>query len=162
VYDDPSLGLQSLFSSLTRELNSSRHDSASLLSAYTQILDITLQRAGAFIAASPAEKLVSRAELIMEERFSSPIKLSAISRELNCSSSGLRAHFRSLRGINPREYLQAMRVRHALGLIRSSDLTFETIAGLCGYDSASHLSRQIKRATDQSPGSLRKARIEYK
>jgi transcriptional regulator GlxA family with amidase domain len=52
-------------------------------------------------------------------------------------------------------YLQAIRVQHALGIIRNSNLSLETVAHACGYDSASHLSRHVKRVTGQSPGALR-------
>jgi transcriptional regulator GlxA family with amidase domain len=52
--------------------------------------------------------------------------------------------------------LQEIRVRHALNLLRTSDITIEAVALQCGYDSASHLSRHIKRATGKTPGSLRR------
>jgi AraC-like DNA-binding protein len=42
-------------------------------------------------------------------------------------------------------------VRHALNLLRTSDITIEAVALQCGYDSASHLSRHIKRATGKAP-----------
>ena len=56
------------------------------------------------------------------------------------------------------DYLQALRVRSALGMLRNGDAGLETIADACGYDSASHLSRHIKRATGVSPGALRGTR----
>jgi AraC-like DNA-binding protein len=156
VYDDPSLGLQSIFAAITHELNANRSDSDVLLGGYSALLDLLLQRAGHAIDASPGERLVSRAESIIEERFRTPLKLYDISSELNCSSSGLRAHFKRLRRTTPRDYLRAMRLQHALGFIHSSDLTFDSIAQICGYDSASHLSRHVRSATGMSPGSVRR------
>jgi transcriptional regulator GlxA family with amidase domain len=53
-------------------------------------------------------------------------------------------------------HLQAVRARRAISLLHNSTLTLEAIASMCGYDSASHLSRMVKRSTGKSPGTLRR------
>ena len=47
-------------------------------------------------------------------------------------------------------------MRRAVSLLHSSTLTLEAIASMCAYDSASHLSRMVKRAAGKSPGALRR------
>ncbi len=78
-----------------------------------------------------------------------------VAREIGISPSGLRSLFSRHRAGTPMAYLQAIRVQHALGIIRNSNLSLEAVAHACGYDSASHLSRHVKRVTGQSPGTLR-------
>jgi AraC-like DNA-binding protein len=155
AYDDSALRLSRLFDAITRELNGGREHSDLLLQGYAVELVVLLRRVGDYLLASPAEKLVSRAELMIEERLGTRLKVADIATELNCSKSSLRAHFTELRATTPRDYLQTVRQKRALGLIRSSDQTLETVARLCGYDSVSHLSRHIKKTTGVSPGRLR-------
>jgi AraC-like DNA-binding protein len=83
------------------------------------------------------------------------IRIATVAAELGISPSGLRASFARLRGTSPRAALQHVRLRHALGHIRNSTLPLQAIADLTGYDSVSHLSRQIKAATGSPPGALR-------
>ena len=56
----------------------------------------------------------------------------------------------------PRAHLAALRLRFALGQLRTSTLTLESVARLAGYSSASHLSRHVRSATGVSPGELRR------
>jgi transcriptional regulator GlxA family with amidase domain len=51
--------------------------------------------------------------------------------------------------------LQTFRIQRALALISQTDLSLENIAQMSGYDSASHMSRYIKRSTGKSPGAFR-------
>jgi transcriptional regulator GlxA family with amidase domain len=67
----------------------------------------------------------------------------------------LRAYFARLRGCSPLAYVQKVRLQHAWMFLTTSDITLDRIAELSGYDSASHLSRHVKRACGKSPGSLR-------
>ena len=117
--------------------------------------DILLQRFQEQQALSTAERLVRQVEHIVAERHATPLKLEEIAQEVGVSSAYLRAQFVRLRGRTPSAHVQAVRVSHALVLLSTSSFTLEAIAQLCGYDSASHLSRHIKRVTGETPGALR-------
>src|SRR3954454_16748836 len=104
---------------------------------------------------SAAEQVVWHAEIIVAERFGSPLRLREIAEEIGISDTYLRAQFVRLRSRTPSQHVQAVRVKHALALLQTSTLTLESIAEFCGYNSASHLTRHIKRATGQTPGALR-------
>lgn len=153
--DDSGGTLAYLFAALTREWQSVSDERARMLALLLEQLDIFLRRTRLPAPQSEPERLVQQMEQLIQERSAGPLCLRDLSREVGASPSLLRRHFVCLRGQPPRAYLQAVRVRHALALIRSSTLTLETVADLCGYDSASHLSRCIKCATGQSPGKLR-------
>ena len=105
--------------------------------------------------ADNATNLVRRAESILNERYSSSITIEEVADEVGVSTSYLREQFRAIRGITPMSYLQQTRLRHALSWLRHSNRTLESVATACGYDSASHLSRHVKRATGKSPGAIR-------
>ena len=91
----------------------------------------------------------------MESRYAQSISVEEVAQHVGMSPSRLRAHFVRLRGRSPQATLQAIRLRQATDLIRHSSLKLEAIADLCGYHSASHLSRYIRRETGKSPGRLR-------
>ena len=105
---------------------------------------------------SAAERMVRHVEIIMAERYTAPLKVNELAREVGVSDTYLRAQFVRLRGTTPSEHMQTVRVRHAVTLLQTSTLTLETIAETCGYNSASHLTRHIKRATGKTPGALRR------
>jgi AraC-like DNA-binding protein len=156
IYDDPAIGLQSLFAAIVRELNGSRPYSELMLPLLAEQLVIMLQRAELTSTASTAESLVVQAESLIDEQYRMPLRVMDIATELGCSPSLLRSSFAKQRSTSPRAHLQSVRLKNALAMLRSSTLTLESIADMCGFDSASHLSRCVKYAAGTSPGRLRR------
>jgi AraC-like DNA-binding protein/mannose-6-phosphate isomerase-like protein (cupin superfamily) len=153
--DDPNQTMRHLLGILVREWNGREVDRDRMVSLLVYQVDTLLRRRYVHHQLAPAERLVRAVEQRLEEGFAKPVSIKEIAREVGVSHSFLRAQFRRLRGRTPMAYLQALRVQHAITLIRNSDRGLEAIASLCGYDSASHLSRHVKRATGNSPGSFR-------
>lgn len=154
-FDDGERSLGRVFDAIVRESAQPGDESERMCSLLLDELDLLLRRAAAAAPVTAAEQLVAQAERIFEERFASGIRVAEVAAELGISPSGLRAAFARLRGTSPRAALQHVRLRHALGHIRNSTLTLQAIAELTGYDSVSHLSRQVKAATGSAPGALR-------
>ncbi|MEV0282993.1 MULTISPECIES: AraC family transcriptional regulator [unclassified Kribbella] len=154
-FDDGERSLGRVFDAIVRESAQPGDESDRMCSLLLDELDLLLRRAAAAEPVTAAEQLVAQAERIFEERFASGIRVAEVAAELGISPSGLRAAFARLRGTSPRAALQHVRLRHALGHIRNSTLTLQAIAELTGYDSVSHLSRQVKAATGSAPGALR-------
>jgi AraC-like DNA-binding protein len=154
-FDDEHAMFGHVCGSLAREWVSRSHCRDEMLELLTAELDVLLQRSLEQTMVSSDELLVRKAQRIMQERFSGGIRISDIALELRISTSFLREIFVELRGQSPMSYLQSLKIERALGILRNSDVPLETIADSCGYDSASHLSRYIKRATGHSPGMLR-------
>ena len=100
-------------------------------------------------------RTVLQAEWLMEEKCDQRLGLRDVARAVNVSASTLRGHFQRVRGFAPRDYLQKVRLDKAIGFLRTSTLKLEAVAELCGYDSASHLSRRVKKSTGKTPGQLR-------
>ena len=126
-----------------------------MLALLSAELDLVLRRGEHQPRVDRGERLVRHAERILEERFATSVSLPEVAAALGVSVSTLRSWFVRLRGQPPSRYLRDVRLRRALHLIRSSDLTLDVVARSCGFDSASHLSRTVREVTGRSPGSHR-------
>jgi AraC-like DNA-binding protein len=153
--DDAERSFERVCAAIAREWSRQAVGREEMLDLLTNQLAILIERMQERQQLPEAECLVREAEQLIEERFAMGVTIRDIAREVGIAPSSLRAQFVRLRGRSPMAHLQARRVQHALALLRNSSLTLEAVASLCGYDSASHLSRYVKRATGKSPGSLR-------
>jgi transcriptional regulator GlxA family with amidase domain len=120
-----------------------------------QQLGLLLRRAQREHVVSPRERLVTRAEQWLSEKCAEPLRLADLARSLGTCPASLRSAFAAERGRSARAFLQETRLQKALSIIKSSSIKLEAIAEMAGYDSASHLTRVIKKATGQTPGALR-------
>lgn len=155
TYDDPDRTLGRVFAGLAREFADDAPGRDRMLDLLLVELDLLLRRAGQRVRLGDAERLVAQAERLLDQHHAEPIRIADVAKQVGASPAGLRAKFVEVRGTTPSEYLQSVRLRHALGLLRNSTSTLEAIATYCGYSSASHLSRHVKAATGRSPGQLR-------
>lgn len=154
-YDDEHGTFGHVCAALVREWRGRALGREAMVGLLLEQLDVLLQRAHDQAGMAAGERLVREAERLLEERSRRPVSIKAIADEIGVSPSCLRAQFARRRGRPPMAILQDVRVQHALGLLRNSNAPLETIASACGYDSASHLSRHVKRVTGKSPGALR-------
>ncbi len=141
---------------LLRETSSPDANSPSMTAALMIELDVTLRRHDPAVAPTAAERTLRAAERVVEEAYARPLSVGALAESVGVSSSTLRAHFATAAGLAPLEFVRRVRLRHALGLLRTSDLSLASVAARCGFDSASHLSRHVKAVTGSSPGKLRR------
>lgn len=64
--------------------------------------------------------------------------------------------YREQRGISPSAYLQRMRLRHGLELLRTSGMNITEIAVASGYRDANYFAKIIRRATGEPPKAVRR------
>jgi len=102
-----------------------------------------------------ATQVVRRAEVLITSSLNHRPKIQDIAEKSGVSVSGLRAAFQAVRGKSPLTVLREIRCQRTVSMLHNSTQTLEALAELCGYDSASHLSREIKRSTGKSPGKIR-------
>lgn len=155
VFDDADRSIGRVFAALRREAGGTQSGRDRMLALLLGELDLLLRRAGPRVRPSSAERVVANAQRLLEQRHAEQVRIADVAREVGASPAALRGHFLSLHGVTPSAYLQSVRLRHALAHLRNSNITLEAIAAYCGYSSASHLSRQVKAATGNSPGQLR-------
>jgi AraC-like DNA-binding protein len=153
--DDTDRTIGQVCTTLVREAGSQAQGTERMRTLLVEQLDLLLRRAQEQRDLSPNERLIRAAEQIIDERFATAMLIKDVAQELGVSPSHLRAQFLYWRGQTPMSHLQTVRARRAISLLHNSTLTLEAIASMCGYDSASHLSRMVKRSTGKSPGALR-------
>ncbi|NNG35432.1 helix-turn-helix domain-containing protein [Nakamurella aerolata] len=120
-------------------------------------LDIRLRRFADPLP-SKASAIVTAAERIMADRHQQRVTVAAVAAELGVSVSTLRAHFERVLGSSPQSRLRAIRLEHAITLLRTSDLTVESVAARSGYYSAAHLARQLREDRGRPPTAFRAGR----
>lgn len=118
-------------------------------------LKIVIERCARTPEQSGAEQILVAVEQIMEREYHQPLSVAGIARRLHTSQSSLYSDFATLRGQTPMAVLQTIRLRHALVYLHHSTRTLDTIASLCGYCSASHITKHVYAATGSTPGKLR-------
>jgi AraC-like DNA-binding protein len=104
----------------------------------------------------PSFEVVRRAEVVMASSLNLRPKIHQIARDVDVSVSGLRSAFQQERGKSPLRVLQEMRRERAISLLQNTTYKLHVLAELCGYDSPSHLSRDVKNASGRSPGRFRR------
>lgn len=74
----------------------------------------------------------------------------------NLSKNQFRRVFRERTGINPKKYVDEIKITHAAGMLCSSDATVADVAESFSYSDPFHFSRRFKEITGLSPENYRK------
>ena len=154
-HDDADFSLAQAARSILREWRRREEGWERMTDLLTERLELLLRRAHAAQRLTPWEQAARMAEDTMQRRYREPLTIAEIASEACVSPASLSRCFARVHGHTPMEHLLAIRIRHALALLHHTTLTLETVAGQCGFHSASHLSRHIKTNTGLSPGKLR-------
>ncbi|SDU59204.1 helix-turn-helix transcriptional regulator [Jiangella alkaliphila] len=154
--DDGANRLGGVFAALVREKSAPDEHALAMVDALVQQVDIALRRDHARRHDSAARTIVNAVDQLLEERYAEQVRLDAVARDVGVSGSTLRAYFAAELGMSPQARLLEIRLRHAVALLRTSDLTLASVAERCGYHSASHLSRHVKAALSSTPGEIRR------
>lgn len=105
-----------------------------------------------------ANFLIGAAISFMVRHYAEKITLERLAKQVNMSSRNFCRHFRNATGSSPMEYLNNIRLTHALLMVQDSRIGIEEIAGLCGYCGNSHLYRMFRAAYGVSPREYRKGK----
>ncbi|MEO7718814.1 MAG: AraC family transcriptional regulator [Capsulimonas sp.] len=153
-YDDEHKSLERVCQTVLQEWGARNSDREQMLCLLYDQMNLLLSREN-HETASSGQAIVAAAEQIMETHYREKLTVGEIARRIGASPSSLHAHFARLRGQTPMDRLAKIRLRRALAQLHHTTLTLDSIASLCGYHSASHLSRRVKAVTGESPGRLR-------
>lgn len=96
--------------------------------------------------------------LEMQATFAKNPSIEEYARKMGISSPYFQHLYTDFFGISFRKDLIRMRIDHAKYIIRTTDLTLEQIAEVCGYKSEVHFYRQFRQITGRTPGRYRRDR----
>ncbi|MEK7415203.1 MAG: AraC family transcriptional regulator [Planctomycetota bacterium] len=153
--DDAEGAVTRLCGAIVREHSGNASDKTAILACLAGELDLRLRRAVRQRRDRTAA-LVIEAEAIFAGEPTHPLPIGRLAIRLGVAPSTLRAAFQARRGCSPSVAMAGLRAGHASGLLASTTLTLEQIAERCGYHSASHLSRWIRRLHGCTPGKMRR------
>lgn len=102
--------------------------------------------------------LVAQAIRYIQEQYSKPVTLEAITQELECSVGYLSKLFKEKMNTSPIHYLSEVRVDKAAELLMQTDASLQEIAESVGYPDGHTLSRSFKRHKGVSPAQYRAER----
>jgi AraC family transcriptional regulator of arabinose operon len=101
---------------------------------------------------------VERARLAFDRQFADPrFNINQLCLQLDTHRSTLFRQFRRRHGVAPIQYLNRLRLREALRLLRETRLAVAEVARRSGIGGPAYLSRLVRRATGQSPRAFRAA-----
>ncbi|MFC5529486.1 helix-turn-helix transcriptional regulator [Cohnella yongneupensis] len=100
------------------------------------------------------EKVRLAAEYL-DANYQSAISLDLLSDRLGLSKYHLLRVFQSAVGATPSDYVNRVRIEHAIRLLRQTDLSVERIAEQIGYSGGSYFIKVFRKMTGRTPGSFR-------
>lgn len=91
-----------------------------------------------------------------------PIQVQDLAADQNLSCSQIYRIFKENSGLTPHQYIEKAKVEKACEFIRETDLSYQEISFLLGYEYISHFFKVFKRVTGYTPSTYKKLLIEDK
>jgi len=101
-------------------------------------------------------RLVQRAIDVMQQNLEEPLTLAAIARELGSTQKSMSQKMQRELKATPQAVYRRLRLGLARKLVQESDLAVSEIAGRCGYENASAMTRAFGQEFAVSPSQLRR------
>lgn len=101
-------------------------------------------------------RCVSQACSYMEEHLSEKITIHDLCLLFSLSPTSLKTGFRLIHGTTPHRWLTEQRMKRALDLLQTTQMTIQEISQTVGYDSVSQFSAVFKQYCGMTPGQFTK------
>lgn len=98
---------------------------------------------------------VRRIAEYVEAHIDREISIAELARLVGISEGHLHRAFRATTGMTPLSYIVQQRIRHAVTILRTQDVTVAELAQRVGFMSVSHFSRTFRRVVGVSPARFR-------
>ena len=131
------------------------------LSILSQVIEETYRKRGLLARDRHSRTTRSHIELVqavktfLAMRFTEPLSLAQIGREVGSSPYHLCRVFRRITGSTVHSYLSQIRLRTSLEYVAQSDATFAELGLELGYSSHSHFTSAFRQAFGISPSNFR-------
>ena len=114
------------------------------------------QHVTAAIRMAGRNRHLAEAILLMERHLEDPLPLDGIAGAVGLSARQLTRLFLGRLGRPPGQFYLDLRIDRAASLLRQTGMSVSEIAVGCGFQSASHLGRHLKRRHGATPGQWRR------
>jgi AraC-like DNA-binding protein/PAS domain-containing protein len=99
---------------------------------------------------------LARAVAYIDDNFLERLKLDTMAQEAGMSKFHFCRSFKKDMGITPMQYVIALRLKKALGLLSQKNKKISTVAAESGFDDLAEFNRQFKKAYGAAPSAFRK------
>ncbi|MFZ6843473.1 GlxA family transcriptional regulator [Undibacterium sp. RuTC16W] len=99
--------------------------------------------------------IVERARRWLNKRLDQPWLMGELAEHCHTSQRTLLRRFQENVGLSPAQYVQQLRIERAKALLETTKISLEELAGRCGYQDVSSLSKVFKQWTQVTPKEYR-------
>lgn len=108
---------------------------------------------------SPKHNIINDVMMYIADHYKEKLTLDTISREVGYSKNYLCTSFKQISGFSMNQYINAIRIKEAQRLLKTTDFTITQISDMTGFDSITHFGRVFKNITGSTPLNFRKEQI---
>ncbi|MES0825082.1 GlxA family transcriptional regulator [Ruegeria sp. SCP11] len=133
-----------------------RHDHGPLLSM--EVAHLLMSRGAADPYALPLKSedtLVNRALAVMQGNLEAPLPIKDVARKIGCSQKKLETRVQAELRTTPQALYRRLRLNLARKLVEETEQSIAEIAGRCGYENASAMTRAFKAEFGRTPTAFR-------
>ncbi|SDD44837.1 GlxA family transcriptional regulator [Ruegeria marina] len=105
--------------------------------------------------AAVGQRSVNKAVMLMQDNLERPLTIAEIARRAGCTQKTLEARMLAELDASPQAVYRRLRLNLARKLVTETDQPVSEIAGRCGYENASAMTRAFRAEFGQPPRSLR-------
>ncbi|KUJ81432.1 GlxA family transcriptional regulator [Ruegeria profundi] len=102
------------------------------------------------------DTLVNRALAVMQNNLETPLSIASLARKIGCSQKRIEMRVRAELRTTPQALYRRLRLNLARKLTEETEQSIAEIAGRCGYENASAMTRAFKAEFGRTPTTFRK------
>lgn len=155
--------LESLFDRLLHEQENEDELSQALCTRYCEEIILFIIRCQNYAQPDIPEELedkdIEAAAVYISHHYKENITLNKMAKFSCMSDSYFSRRFKTVTGFGFKEYLNAVRIRHACDLLLSTDMSITQIASDCGYMDSNYFGDAFHKIKHVSPSQYRKTNL---
>lgn len=105
------------------------------------------------------DTLVNRALTVMQAHLEAPLSVRSVARKIGCSQKRLETRVQAELKTTPQALYRRLRLNRARNLAEDTEQSIAEIAGRCGYENASAMTRAFKAEFGQTPTAFRNGNL---
>lgn len=104
-------------------------------------------------------KVFQEALEYISKNYTESISLKSVAEKINYCESYVSTLFVAFTGVNFKTYIDTIRIKHAVDLLKKTDNTIAYIASECGYENLKTFNNTFKRITNKTPSEFREKNL---